>query len=179
MLLVSKLDEAEVQSRTFYQQGLVHMDDRLLDGFCIYNWTRSSRYYPHSVARAFYARHGVAMAADTIVTVSVADDARLMEVVERLQCVASRGQTPLEKCRLLAVAVYYEMGGAQRLLNDVSARHVAQVLCAAAPECGTPELLPSVAHQRAARSHLSTLISHPWTLTLTTLSPKLDLIPGP
>ena len=128
MVLASKLEPAEVQSRMFYQQGLVHMDDALIDTFCLYHWTRSARYYPQSVAKAFFDRHGVAMAADTIVTVSVADDRRLQEVVERLQCVASKGQSALEKCRLLAVGVYYEMGGAQRALNDISARHVGQVL---------------------------------------------------
>jgi alpha-tubulin suppressor-like RCC1 family protein len=82
-VLVSKLEQAEVQARQFYQQGLLHMDDRLMDGFCFYNWSRSARYYPHSVARSFYSRHGVPMAADVITTVSVATDRRLMEVVER------------------------------------------------------------------------------------------------
>jgi len=127
-VLLSKLEQAEVQARQFYQQGLVHMDDRLLDGFCLYNWSRSARYYPHSVASSFYSRHGVPMAADVITTVSVAQDRRLMEVVERLQCVASKGESTLEKCRLLAVGVYYEMGGAQRALNEGSARHVQQLI---------------------------------------------------
>ena len=56
------------------------MDDAVLDGFCIYNFSPSARYYPHSVARSFFARHGVAMAADVITTVSVAHDLRLQEV---------------------------------------------------------------------------------------------------
>ncbi len=128
MVAASGLDLAEVQSREFFLEGLVHHTEPLHPGFCLYAGSMSAQYRPLSVATAFFARHGVALSPDPIFVVDPRADARLREVVARIKCLAERGPSLVERVRLAALAVYYELGGAQARLNEASERHVAALI---------------------------------------------------
>jgi hypothetical protein len=128
MVAASGLDLAEVQSREFFLDGLVHHSEPLENGFCLYTGSMSAQYRPLSVASAFFARHGVALTPDPIFVVDVRTDARLREVVARLRALAERGSSQVERVRLAALGVYYELGGAQARLNAASERHVAALM---------------------------------------------------
>ena len=124
----SALDLAEVQSRDFFLTGLVHHDEPLEAGFCLYPSSPSAQYRPLSAAAAFFARHGVPLAPEPIVVLDPPGDPRLRDVLARLQRLAERGPTQLERVRLAAVGVHYELGGAQARLNAAAERHAASLV---------------------------------------------------
>jgi hypothetical protein len=128
LLAASGLDLAEVQSRAFFLDGLVRHTEPLEHGFCLYTGSMSAQYRPLSVAAAFFARHGVAVTPDPIFVADMRTDARLREVVARVRCLAERGSSQLERVRLAALGVYYELGGAQARLQAASERHVAALV---------------------------------------------------
>jgi hypothetical protein len=124
----SALDVAEVQSRDFFLNGLVHHDEPLEDGFCLYASSASAQYRPLSAAAAFFARHGVPSSPEPVFVLDPRADPRLGEVLARLQRLAAPAPSQLERVRLTAVGVYYELGGAQAQLNAVSERHVTSLV---------------------------------------------------
>jgi len=127
-LFLSKFSASEVQSRKFYQEGLMHHDDVVEDGFCLYNYGVSSRYFPLSLAENFASKHGVPISADFITVANPQLDRRLSEVLDRMQELALQASSPLERVRVLALSAYYELGGAQVALNEVSKRHITQLM---------------------------------------------------
>jgi len=116
-VLVSKFEASQVQSRAFF--------DPIENQFCLYPWGQESRYYPLSVLRAFIDKHGVPLSPLPVIVIDPPNDERLSQVLQRLQAIAVQCPTVPERVRALALAVYYEMGGAHAALNEVSAKHMA------------------------------------------------------
>ena len=127
-IAVSALDVAEIQSRDFFLNGLLHLDEPLESGFCLYAGSMSAQYQPLSVTFHFFDRHGVPISRDPIFIVDPCSDERLREVIARLLCLIKNGHNALEQVRLLAMGVYYEMGGAHARLNVACERHVTSLI---------------------------------------------------
>ena len=100
------------------------MDDIIENEFCLYPWGQEGRYYPLSVIRGFIEAHGVTLSPLPVICVDPSNDTRLAQVLQRVQAFAAQCPTVPERVRALALAVYYEMGGAHAALNEVAERHL-------------------------------------------------------
>mmetsp|Transcript_6945 Transcript_6945/g.10931 ORF Transcript_6945/g.10931 Transcript_6945/m.10931 type:complete len:295 (-) Transcript_6945:62-946(-) len=127
-ILLSAYSAGEVQSRRFYMDGMLHLDELVSTEFCMYSWSASGRYYPLSVIRNFFQAHNFPMSPDPIFCVDTGSDQRLADAIERVQAFAFKGETTLEKVKIIALAVFYEYGGAQSSLNEVSSKHVSLLM---------------------------------------------------